>query len=78
MKDVSACLDLIESQAAEIERLSALCDKWNFECDDMREQNINCHNHLIHCDTRISAVLYSDSYSIEKSQKSTNTAFNNQ
>ena len=31
--------NLIESQAAEIERLSALCDKWNFECDDMREDN---------------------------------------
>ena len=37
----------IKQQAAEIERLSALCDKWNSECDDMREDNKRLANELI-------------------------------
>ena len=37
--DMHTAADLIERQAAEIERLSSLCDKWNTECDEMREDN---------------------------------------
>lgn len=29
----------VSEAADEIERLSALADKWNFECDEMREDN---------------------------------------
>ena len=33
--DIGLCADA----ANEIERLSALCDKWNQECDELREDN---------------------------------------
>ena len=37
--DYERMAKMVESQAAENARLSALCDKWNSECDDMREDN---------------------------------------
>jgi hypothetical protein len=36
---VESAVDMLEQLGNEVSRLSALCDKWNFECDAMREDN---------------------------------------
>lgn len=37
--DTLSCADVIDALVAEKNRLSTLADKWNFECDELREDN---------------------------------------
>jgi len=40
MSDINHDTAVVAAYAlAEVDRLSALADKWNFECDEMREDN---------------------------------------